>query len=51
MYTSSQVDLKVEGRKTEVKMPIQHSYCPWCGMKADDEVEEKSTEKINQVTG
>lgn len=51
LYTSSAVTITVEGRKSKVDMPVKHTYCPWCGIKADDEVEEKATENVHPVTG
>jgi hypothetical protein len=32
MITTSPLDITIEGRKTKLKISLQHTYCPWCGV-------------------
>lgn len=51
LYTSSAVTLTLDGRKSKVDVQIKHTYCPWCGMKADNKIEDETEKKLNPVTG
>jgi len=37
VLTTSEIEIKVEGRKSSLKQSIMHTYCPFCGVKTKKE--------------